>query len=90
MKDLSKVARLLTKMTPKNATVDWHRPTEGQRLTFEKSKARMVSPPVLSLSRLDKPYVIDSDASAYQLGCTLLQEQDELGTGSLLATDLTR
>ena len=40
----------------------------------------MVSPPVLALPRLGKPYVIDTDASAYQLCCMLLKQQDDPGS----------
>ena len=67
-------------MTRKNADVDWDRPTDAQVKAFEELKNGMVSPPVLALPRLGKPYVIDTDASAYQLGCTLLQQQDEPGS----------
>lgn len=34
----------------------------------------MTTPPVLVLARAGKTHMLDKDASAYQLGCTLLQE----------------
>ena len=68
----SQVAKPRTYMTRKNADVDWDRPTDAQVKAFEELRNRMVSPPVLAFPRLGKPYVIDTDASADQLGCTLL------------------
>ena len=36
----------------------------------------MIYPPILSLPRYERPYMIDTGTSAYQLGCTLFQEHD--------------
>lgn len=66
-------------MTRKDADPDYENPAENQITAFNELKSRMISPPVLCLPRLGKPYLLDTDASAYQLGCTLLQEQDEPG-----------
>ena len=39
----------------------------------------MVSPPLLALPKLGKPYGIDTNDSAYELGGTLRQQQDGPG-----------
>lgn len=38
-------------------------------------KSRLTSPPVLALPRGDKPFILDTDANAEQLGFFLLQEE---------------
>ena len=77
VKDFSKIAKPLTDMTRKDAKPDYANPTEAQLTAFETLKARLVSPPILSLPRHGRPYLLDTDASAYQLGCALLQEQED-------------
>ena len=52
-------------------------PTEEQLEAFEVLKAVFVEPPVLALPKVGQPYILDTDASAYQIGCVLLQEQQE-------------
>ena len=75
VKGFAKIARPLTNMTRKDADPD--NPTELQLQAFEALKERMIYPPILALPRYGRPYMIDTDASAYQLGCTLLQEHEE-------------
>ena len=77
VKAFAKIARPLTDITRKDAAPDYDNPTETQLQAFEDLKARMIAPPVLALPRYGWPYMIDTDASAYQLGCTLLQEHDK-------------
>ena len=77
VKDFSKIARPMTDMTRKDARPDYENPTEAQRTAFETLKSKLVSPPILCLPKLGKRYILDTDASAYQLGCVLLQEQDD-------------
>ncbi|CDF38508.1 unnamed protein product [Chondrus crispus] len=71
-----KIARPLTDMTRKDADPDYDNPTAAQVHSFEELNARMIAPPILALPRYGRLYMIDTDASAYQLGCTLLQEHD--------------
>ena len=40
-------------------------------------KRKLVTPPIFGLPKTNKPYMIDTDASAYQLGTTLLQKKNE-------------
>ncbi|CDF39628.1 Ribonuclease H (fragment) [Chondrus crispus] len=77
VKGFSKIARPLTDITRKDSDHDFDNPTKVQLQAFESLKAAMISPPILALPRYGRPYLLDTDASAYQLGCTLLQEHDE-------------
>ena len=78
VKDYSKIATPLSDMLRKDASNDWHEPTEGQSRAFEELKARLTSPPILALPKPDRPFMIDTDASAYAIGAVLLQQQDEV------------
>ena len=80
IKDFAKIARPLTFLTRKDATPDFDNPTTEQLEAFETLKTKMTEPPVLALPRTNQPYTLDTDASAYQLGCALLQEQDDKTT----------
>ena len=64
-------------MLRKDAEPNWENPSEEQTKAFETLKARLISPPILALPKTGRPYMIDTDASAYQLGATLLEQQDE-------------
>ena len=76
VKGFAKIARPLTDMTRKDADPDYDNPTAAQVQAFEDLKSRMIAPPILALPRYGRPYMIDTDASADQLGCMLLQEHD--------------
>ena len=77
IKDYSKVARPLTAMLRKDAAPNWDDPTASECSAFEELKERLTSPPVLVLPKGDRPFMIDTDASTYQVGAVLLQQQDE-------------
>ena len=85
-------------MLRKNAGNDWHNPTEEQLRSFEELKARLTSPPILALFKANRPYMIDTDASAYAIGAVPLQQQDEsdhtswapIGYGSKTLTEEQR
>ena len=76
IKHFSKIARPLSALLRKDSEPDWENPPEEALQAFEELKGKLVSPPVLVLPKRDCPYLIDTDASAYQLGATLLQRQD--------------
>ena len=59
-------------MPKKDAKPNWHEPTHEARAAFEFLKEQLVAPPVLALPKRGCTYMIDTDASAYQLGATLL------------------
>ena len=64
-------------MLRKDAEPDWDSPTNDELEAFETLKRKLVAPPILGLPKASRPYMIDTDASAYQLGTTLLQQQKE-------------
>ena len=64
-------------MLRKDTEPDWENPTDKQTKAFETLKTRLISPPVLALPKGSRPYMIHTGASVYQLGPTLLQQQDE-------------
>ena len=76
IKDFSGIAEPLNSMLKKDAKPNWHEPTQEAREAFEYLKKQLVASPVLALPKRGCPYMIDTDASAYQLGATLLQQQD--------------
>lgn len=61
----------------KDAYRDWEIRMKEQLEAFETVKEKVKSLPVLALRRAGKTYMLNTDASAYQLGCTLVQEQDD-------------
>ena len=77
VKGFARIAKPLNDMLRKDATNDFDNPTEEQLEAFETLKKALVTPPILALPKVDRPYVIETDASEYQIGCTLLQEQDD-------------
>ena len=74
VKGFVKIARPLTDMTRKDSDPDFYKPTEAQIQVFENFKKCMIAPQILALLRYGRPYMMDTDASAYQLGCNLLQK----------------
>ena len=64
-------------MLRKDAEPDWDSPTNDELEAFETLKRKLVAPPIHGLPKANCPYMIDTDASAYQLGATLLQQQNE-------------
>jgi len=78
-KDFAHIARPLNVMLTKDRLPDFGKvpPTEKESEAFNALKALLVNPPVLVLPKIGKPYMVDTDASAYQVGCSLLQEQED-------------
>ena len=71
------VSKPLSSMLRKDVDIDWSSPTEDQLKAFEDLKSRLTTPPILALPKKGRPFMIDTDASNYQLGAALLQQQDE-------------
>lgn len=64
--------RNLMKDTPKSFELN-----EEQIESYEQLKSCLVKPPILALPRNGFKYVLDTDACDYQVGCVLMQEQEE-------------
>lgn len=62
----------------KGADPDWSDPTEEQVEEFEGLKKALVNPPILDLPQRNQPFMTESDASKYDMGSTLLQQQDPI------------
>ena len=76
VKNFSGIAKPLNAMLKKEARPTWDDARPEAVDAFETLKSKLISPPILALPKKDRPYTIDTDASAYQLGATLLQQQD--------------
>ena len=76
VKNFSGIAKPLNAMLKKDARPTWDDPKLEAIEAFEMLKSMLISPPIIALPKKGRPYMIDTDASAYQLGATLLQQQD--------------
>ena len=73
----SGIARPLNGMLPKDAEPEWDSPIPNELEAFEIMKRKIATLLIIGLPKTKKAYMIDTDASAYQLGAMLLQKQDE-------------
>ncbi|MCO5612466.1 hypothetical protein L7F22_066733 [Adiantum nelumboides] len=71
IKDFSKIASPLTKLTKKDKGFVW---TSKCQTAFETLKAKVAKNCVLKVPEMGKPFVVSCDASGEQLGCVLSQE----------------
>ena len=76
----AKIAAPLNKKTGKNQPYELEILTDAEFAAFEELKRRLVSPPVLALTRCGRKYTLDTDACGHQVGRALLQEPPEGGT----------
>ena len=77
MQKYSDIARPQRSVLRKHAEPDRENPTDEKRQAFENLKTRLISPLILALPKAGRPYIIDKDTSAYRLGATPLQQQNE-------------
>ena len=70
MKDFSKIAAPLTRLTKKNIKFNWTDRCEGY---FQMLKKLLTSAPVLTLLSGDEGYTVYCDASRVGLECVLIQ-----------------
>lgn len=74
-RDYAKVStplkRLVSSKLPKTSAP----PTEEEREAFDRLRELLCTPPVLAIPKSGFHYIIDVDASYFQLGCCLLQQQ---------------
>ncbi|KAL8115292.1 hypothetical protein AgCh_021949 [Apium graveolens] len=79
VKDFSKIASPLTKLTRKNEKFVWTKKCEE---SFQELKRRLVTAPVLALPDEMGNFVIYSDASLKGLGCVLMQHDKVIAYAS--------
>lgn len=77
VKDYAKVARPLLAMTSTKVPDPLPPFTPAQTDAFEELKYRLTHTPVLALPKRTGQYIVDTDASATQIGCVLLQDQGD-------------
>jgi len=75
VKDFAKRAKLMNALTRAEIPPDLLPPTDMAVAAFEDLRNVLLCPPVLALPKANRELVIDVDACADQVGCTLLQEE---------------
>jgi len=66
----------LTKLTQKGANVEQDWGSEQDQSLTEIKRIMKSSKPVLKLANLDQGFIIQSDASGYAIGATLMQKEN--------------
>jgi len=77
IKDYAHIAKPLTKLTSKKFPHVLPPLDAAQFAAFEYLKERFTSTPILALPRREGLFILDTDAWAVQVGCTLLQKQPD-------------
>jgi len=77
VKDYAQVARPRTTLTSPKVSDPLPPFSQDQRDAFEELKRRLTSTSILALPRSTGAYLLDTDASDYQVGCVLTQEQPD-------------
>ncbi len=75
--DFAKIADPLNDLFKKVMSADLTPPTGEQIGAFQTLKQRLLETPILRLRVYGRPYTLDVDASQSQLGCVLLQGQED-------------
>lgn len=73
----AQIAFPLFQKTCKNEPDAWENLTDTEMDAFQTLRRCLLTAPILALPREGFPYTLDTDASAYQVGCCLLQEQSD-------------
>jgi len=77
IKDYAHSAKPLTKLTSKKLSLVVSPMDDPHLAAFEYLKERLTSTPILALPRREGHIILDTDACAVQVGCTLLQQQPD-------------
>lgn len=77
IKDFSSRYRPLNTILNKGVELDWGKPSEEQKNAFQDLRDSLNIPSVLSLPKIGRPFILDTDASRYKIGVTLLQQQNK-------------
>ena len=75
--NFARLSKPLNRMLEKGHPTEWSDLTDDQLGAFETLKSRLTNPPVLTLPRAGQSYILDTDACQTQVGCVLLQEQED-------------
>jgi len=75
VKDFAKRAKPLNALTRAEISPDLPPPMDVAIAAFEDLPNALLCPPVLALPKANRKLVVDDDACADQVGCTLLQEE---------------
>ena len=73
VKDYAKIASPLTALLKKNQQFYW---TSDCQNAFENLKDRLTTAPILTFPKMDKPFILSTDASEYSVGYILSQKHD--------------
>jgi hypothetical protein len=74
IRDFVQIAVCLNALLKKGATWQWG---DAEEYAFEKLKSRCTDVPVLAIPRRNGKLVLRTDASKYDMGCALYQEDDD-------------
>nr|GEU93738.1 reverse transcriptase domain-containing protein [Tanacetum cinerariifolium] len=75
----SKIAKLMTKLTQKNAKFDWG---EKEKAAFQLIKQKLCSAPILALPKGSENFIVYCDASHKGLGVVLMQNEKVIAYAS--------
>jgi len=75
VKDFAKREKALNALTRADIPPDLPPPTDVAIAAFEDLRNALLCPPVLAVPKANRKLVVDVDACAVQVGCTLLQEE---------------
>ncbi len=73
VKDFSAIAHPLIELTRKDRVFTWSKACDE---SFNKLKAALVSPQIMAYPKGDGQFILDTDASAFQIGAVISQIQD--------------
>ena len=73
----AQIAFPLFQKTRKDEPDSWENLGEAEMKAFLTLRRCLLTAPILALPRAGFPYTLDTDASSYQVGCCLLQEQPD-------------
>ncbi|EFP10573.1 hypothetical protein CRE_23798 [Caenorhabditis remanei] len=74
IKNFAGIAAPLHSLTEKDKAFEWK---EIHQHAFEELKTALVNPPILAGPNLNKPYVLETDASSFAIAAVLLQKNDD-------------
>jgi len=77
VKEFAKITKPLSAMTRAEVPPELLKPTDVTIAAFHHLRQALLAPPILALPKANGQMIVDVDACADQLGCTLLQEQPE-------------